>query len=369
VKQNRRKGLKPASIVVALVIGAVLATVTGRHFNVLGVNVPLPHIALPSVPGDASSSSAPTVAPAVTGEGTYTLMQEPEAGFQFVYDLFDEAKTSIDVVIYQLADDTAVDHLVAAHARGVTVRVILDKAWHGQQVNQPAYDRLNAAGVDVHWAAPGIITHQKSIVIDGSTAAVGTGNLTAKYYDNTRDAWVIDRNPAHIAAITATLNADLASPDRPGPSTQTDGLIWSPDAEDTFAATIDAATTSVDFQGQELKDTKVVEALEHAAQRGVTCRVLMTRNSDWYASYRVVTDAGCQVRVLPDGVSAVYIHEKTIVTDSDDLIIGSQNAGYYSLTRNRELSLHLTDTDAKPLIDTVEQTYAGDYLTAEAWTP
>ncbi|PYY32265.1 phosphatidylserine/phosphatidylglycerophosphate/cardiolipin synthase family protein [Curtobacterium sp. MCBD17_030] len=361
--------MKPASIVVALVLGATLATFTGRHFDVFGVDLPLPHVALPSAAGEMPSSSAPTVAPVATDEGTYTLVQEPEAGYQFVYDLFDEAKTSIDVVIYQLADDTAVDHLVAAHDRGVAVRVILDKAWHGQQVNQPAYDQLTAAGVDVHWAAPGIITHQKTIVIDGATAAVGTGNLTAKYYGNTRDAWVIDRNPAHVAAITATFTADLASPDRPGEATTTDGLLWSPDAEDEFAATIDAATMSVDFQGQELKDTKVVEALEHAAQRGVTCRVLMTRNSDWYASYRVVTDAGCQVRVLPDGVSALYIHEKTLVTDSDDLIIGSQNAGYYSLTRNRELSLHLTDTDAKPLIDAVEQTYAGDYAAAEAWTP
>jgi cardiolipin synthase len=365
---KRRPAPKVAtSVLIAVLIGGALAAFSGKSFDVFGQDIGV--TALPQVTQSAPAPVKPTVAPEVTDEGTYTLVQQPETGYQFVYDLFDDAKSTIDVVIYQLADDTAVAHLTAAHDRGVTVRVILDKAWHGQQVNQPAYDRLAAAGVDVHWAAPGIITHQKSIVIDGAVAAVGTGNLTAKYYDNTRDAWVIDRNPAHVAAITATFNADLGSPDRPGVATDTAGLIWSPDAETEFAATIDAATTSVDFQGQELKDTKVVEALEHAAQRGVTCRVLMTRNADWYASYKVVTDAGCQVHVLPDGVSAVYIHEKTLVTDSDDLIIGSQNAGYYSLTRNRELSLHLTDTDAKPLIDAVEQTYNSDYAAAEPWTP
>ncbi len=365
MKKRRSTPKVATSLLAAVLIGVVLAAVSGKTFDVFGQDIDV--TALPKVLA-SQSPAKPTVAPVATDEGTYTLVQQPDAGYQFIYDLLDDAKTSIDVVIYQLADDTATDRLIAATNRGVTVRVILDKAWHGQQVNQPAYDRLETAGVDVHWAAPGIITHQKTIVIDGSVAAVGTGNLTAKYYDNTRDAWVIDRNTAHVAAITATFNADLASPDRPGTATDTAGLIWSPDAEDEFAATIDAATESVDFQGQELKDTKVVEALEHAAQRGVTCRVLMTRNSDWYASYRVVTDAGCQVRVLPDGVSAVYIHEKTLVTDSDDLIIGSQNAGYYSLTRNRELSLHLTDTDAKPLIDAVEHTYTGDYDMATAWS-
>lgn len=366
--KKRRSAPKVAtSLLVAVVVGVVLASLSGKSFDVFGQDIGV--IALPKVITSKTPTAKPTVAPVATDEGTYTLVQQPESGYQFIYDLLDQAQTSIDVVIYQLADDTAVRLLVAARDRGVTVRVILDKAWHGQQVNQPAYYVLQAAGIDVHWAAPGIITHQKTIVIDGQVALVGTGNLTAKYYETTRDAWVIDRNAAHVAAITATFNADLVSPDRPGEATDTAGLLWSPHAEDEFAATIDAATTSVDFQGQELKDTKVVEALAHAASRGVTCRVLMTRNADWYASYQVVAAAGCQVHVLPDSVSAVYIHEKTVVTDSDDLIIGSQNAGYYSLTRNRELSLHLTDTDAKPLIDAVEQTYAGDYGTAAPWTP
>ena len=94
----------------------------------------------------------------------------------------------------------------------------------------------------------------------------------------------------------------------------------------------------------------------------------MTRSSEWYASFRTVTAAGCTVHVFPDSETALYIHEKTVVVDGTAIIIGSQNAADYSLTRNRELSLDLTGTAAQSLIPEVEQTYTGDFAAAGAWS-
>lgn len=58
----------------------------------------------------------------------------------------------------------------------------MDRAFHGQQVNQGAYRQLTAVAVTVHWAPAGQIFHQKTITIDAARALIGAGNLTALYY-------------------------------------------------------------------------------------------------------------------------------------------------------------------------------------------
>jgi hypothetical protein len=51
---------------------------------------------------------------------------------------------------------------------------------------------------EVKWAPNGVIYHQKTITVDDTTAAVGTGNLTPQYYSTSRDARVLDTAPPPI---------------------------------------------------------------------------------------------------------------------------------------------------------------------------
>jgi len=358
VRNKTRTGL----VSVVIIVGIIAVSAASHVHHTAGEQ----HSAAAAPAGTATASSA-VAATGVSGT-EYTLVQEPAAGFHPIYDLLDQAKHTIDMTMYELADPTAVQHLVAAKHRGVTVRVLLDKDFSGGRVNATDFHSLQAAGIDVRWAPAGFIFHQKTIAIDDTVAAVGTANLTARYYASSRDAWVIDRNPAHVAAIEGTFAADLASPSRPGTATQAPGLVWSPGAETAFVNTINTAKTTVDFQSEELKDHAVVTALAQAAKRGVTCRILMTRNTAWYAAFRQVTSAGCTVHVFPNNANTVYIHEKTVVTDRTHVIIGSQNAGSYSLTRNRELSLNLTGPAAQTLIPSVDSVYATDFAAATTWT-
>jgi len=90
------------------------------------------------------------------------------------------------MTMYELADPAAQADLIAAHRRGSQSGVILDRAFHGQQVNQDAYTQLTAAGVAVHWVPTGQVIHQETITVDGVRALIGTGNLTARYYPSTR---------------------------------------------------------------------------------------------------------------------------------------------------------------------------------------
>jgi cardiolipin synthase len=151
------------------------------------------------------------------------VVQEPEAGFEPI-----------------------VDALVAAHARGVQTQVLLDSAFHGQAVNTAAFQRLSSGGVDVHWGPPTTIVHQKTITIDDATAAIGTGNLIARYEASSRDTWVLDADPDDVGAIVATFSQDLTTHGRPAHAAPGRHLVWSPAARQVFLKRIEAARHTLD---------------------------------------------------------------------------------------------------------------------------
>ena len=64
----------------------------------------------------------------------------------------------------------------------------------------------------MRWAPDGVIYPQKTITIDDSQSAVGTGNLIPKYYPTSRDAWILDTNPDDVSAIAATFDTDFTAP-------------------------------------------------------------------------------------------------------------------------------------------------------------
>ena len=299
------------------------------------------------------------------GEATYQLIQEPDEGYGQVIGVIDQAQRSIRTTMYELADPQATAALIAAHGRGVDTKVLLDAAVHGRETNAAAFDQLGSAGVNVRWAPAGVIYHQKSISIDNSETAVGTGNLVSKYYSSSRDAWVLDSNTDDIAAIDATFDADYAAAavgsGHPPAATPAPNLIWSPAGRATFLQQIDAATRSVDVTSEELKDRAIVAALGKAAQRGVSCRIVLTVNPAWTKAVEELTTAGCSIHLIPDDNKHLYMHEKMLLTDDTTLIIGSQNLSTASLLENRELSLKLDAGTAKPVLDAVESTFDDDY--------
>lgn len=297
------------------------------------------------------------------GQRVYRLIQEPEAGYSAVLGIIGQARRTLRMTMYELADSTALSALVDAHRRGVDTKVILDAAYHGRQTNTAAYDQLKAAGVDVRWAPAATIFHQKTLTADDTESAIGTANLVAKDYSSSRDAWVLDTDRADITAITATFDADYsaATTARPAPGVSSPHLIWSPDARATFLRQLATAGHSIDLTTEELKDRAIVAALTKAAHRGVSCRIVLTANPATIRTVEELRAAGCEIHQFADDAKHLYIHEKMILIDRTVLIIGSQNLSTTSLLENRELSLLLTDQYAKPVIDAVAATFDNDY--------
>lgn len=73
-------------------------------------------------------------------------------GYSAVLAIIGQARRTLRMTMYELADAAALSALVDAHRRGVATKVIVDAAYHGRHTNAAAYDKLKAAGVDVRWA-------------------------------------------------------------------------------------------------------------------------------------------------------------------------------------------------------------------------
>ena len=260
------------------------------------------------------------------------------------------------------------------------MRVLLDRDYSGGYTNSSAYAYLRSRGVQVRWAPAHYIFHIKATTFDDSTTDVSTANLTSRYYATTRDAEVIDTDPAQVSAIEATFANDWQAAPGGTPRSQTvqaPGLVWSPNtatgsAETAMVAEIDAARHAVAFESEELSDVPVYQALAAAARRGVSCRIVMTDSSEWDSAFRTLTRAGCRVRVLRDSSSDLYIHEKFVLDDpgtpEESLLIGSQNASWDSLHENRELGLLIHAANGgTSVIRGVSGTFESDFAAASPW--
>ncbi|HKS98043.1 MAG TPA: phospholipase D-like domain-containing protein [Rugosimonospora sp.] len=300
-----------------------------------------------------------------TAAGPYTLLTQPDNGHATLYSLINSAASSIDLTMYELNDTTAEQDLAAAAARGVTVRVILDGKH--TSLNSAAYSYLTGNGVGVVYSSSTYYyTHQKTMVVDGTTSVIMSENWTPTYYSADRNFDLIEKDSADATAIEKVFNADYAGTSVT-PS-DADDLVWSPtDAQSRLLSLINGASTSLTLYALELGSTPIVNALVSAADRGVTVEVVAEYSSSYASNYNAVTAAGGSI-VTYGTSDSLYIHAKAIVADygtsSAKVYIGSQNFSSTSLNSNRELGLIITDSS---VIASVNATLATDFANGTPW--
>ncbi len=285
----------------------------------------------------AAPSSATPGAPAKFAP----LLIEPDQGYGSVYAFILGARRSVDMTMYELSDPSAEADLAADAHRGVTVRVVLDKDYAGAVANAGAYSFLGAHGVQVAWAYPTRIVHQKTITVDDDESLVMTGNLTARYFPTTRDFGIFDTAPADVLAIESVFAQDFSG-HRPVSVGQSAALVWSPGSELTLVGLINSAHRTLYIENEEMDSTAVESALQAAARRGVKVDVTMTYSHQWNAALASLRSAGVKVHLF-HGEHPLYIHAKVISLDAATAarraFVGSENFSTSSMNYNRELGL------------------------------
>jgi cardiolipin synthase A/B len=128
-----------------------------------------------------------------------------------VLSLVHDAKSSLDVEAMYITDREVESAIIAAHLRGVKVRVLL---------NDPSFDIGDVAALAARLAAQGIATrrsgerflHAKLLVADDNFAFVGSENFSRNALDRNREAGVIVSSAdSDVSRIVFTFATDWAS--------------------------------------------------------------------------------------------------------------------------------------------------------------
>lgn len=303
------------------------------------------------------------------GSGTQgvRVFVEPNAGEHAITDAISSARKSVWLEIYLLSDRNVIRALEEAANRGVDVRVMLEPHPVGGGTSPSrTIDQLKAAGVKAQTTNPDFsLTHEKGMIIDGSTAFIMTSNFSraalggysGSSYLSNREYDIIDTNPTDVQAVIAIFNADW---NRTTAQFNDSNLVISPvNSRNDFMTLINSAHSTLLIEAEEMNDSGIEQSIASAAQRGVRVEVILPAphgSSSDSNSQGIDTIKQGGVAVRED--SHLYMHAKIIVVDGKKAFVGSENISTQSLDQNRELGILVSDTG---VLHTLQQTFQFDW--------
>jgi cardiolipin synthase A/B len=294
---------------------------------------------------------------------THSLIVLPDDTAMPILKAVSAAKKSLQIRMFLFTDPGLVDAVVSAKHRGVMVRVMLNPARRGgESENTDTKNKLAKAGIEVIDSSPAFeLTHQKSMVVDGSIGFVESFNWETRDLTVTRDYAVVTTHKTEVNEMNDCFESDWNRKDfTPGQNSQ---LIWCPNnGRERIANFIDAAKHSLWLQNERYQDTVIIERLVRAVERGVKLHILArpphTLKKDklveGVGGLRIMHDVGAKIHTL----KGLKLHAKMILADEKRAIVGSINLSPGSFDGRRELAI---ETDAEHLVKRLNKAAQTDW--------
>ncbi len=261
----------------------------------------------------------------------------------------DGAQSSLDVQMYLFTVNSIRQRIIAAHQRGVDVRVLLDPDHDG---NTSTRNGLMGANVPVR-NAPAIysFSHAKYLIADGDRALVMSANFNVDAMDQERNYGFIDKDPDDVKDIKAIFNMDWAiggGEEAVAADLSCTRLIVSPNnSKARIIELIDGATSTLEVEALYVSEMGVRDAIVAAKERGVTVRVILDAGSDDQDTIPFFKSKGIETHAA----SGFFLHAKLIIADGV-AFVGSENYSATSLTRNREVGALIFEPTQAAIIKT-----------------
>jgi phosphatidylserine/phosphatidylglycerophosphate/cardiolipin synthase-like enzyme len=293
-----------------------------------------------------------------------SIIVEPSDDGSALLNAIKAAKTSIHMTMYLLTDNDTINALVKQKAAGLDVKVVLNETFPSGQGNSnaSAYQTLHStnAGMVVYASNEFTYTHEKCIVIDGTTAWIMTMNESSSAPTSNREYLAVDTDPGDVSEADAIFNADFTHTF----ITPTGNLLVAPSNDKArIRALIATATKSIDVEVEELSDYDVVNDLAIQADNGSKVRIVLSDISPSSAQNTAVTKLKAHANVSLVTTHDPYIHAKAIIVDGTRMYVGSANLTDNSMDSNRELGLV---TETASVIAPVQSALGTDFAAGTA---
>jgi cardiolipin synthase A/B len=277
---------------------------------------------------------------------SHTLIVLPDDSAKPILDAINHATKSLRVKMFLFSHPDLLKAVIEAKKRGVHVRVMLNPARRsGQSENAETHKKLKAEGIEVIDSNPAFdVTHEKSMVVDDTTAYVKSLNWDVKNLTETRDYAVVTTHEPEVKEVIECFEADWHR--KPFTVDQRSLLIWcSGNGRDRIARFIDEAKHTLFVQNERYQDAVIIERLVRAKERGVKVHVMARpphklkkeKLTEGVGGLRIMDDVGIKVHKLKH----LKLHGKMLLADHSRAIIGSINLAPGSFDSRRELAIEV----------------------------
>jgi len=274
----------------------------------------------------------------------------PDDSAKPILDAINAATKSLRVKMFLFSDPSLLKAVMDAQSRGVDVRVMLNPARRdGESENTDTHKKLVAAGIKVLDSNPEYdVTHEKSMVVDDTTAFVKSLNWETKNITETRDYAIVTSHAHEVAEIIQCFEADWHRKAFRGD--EKSHLIWCcGNGRERIAKFIDEAKDSIFVQNERYQDAVIIERLVRAARRGVKVHVMARpphklkkeKLVEAVGGMRIMEDVGIKIHKLKH----LKLHAKMLLADHSRAIVGSINLAPGSFDSRRELAIEVDDKD------------------------
>jgi cardiolipin synthase A/B len=258
------------------------------------------------------------------------LIIQPDAGITPLLRAVNQARKSIDIVIFRLNLPELEKAIAGAVARGVTVRALIAHTNHGGERNLRKLEmRLLEEGVTVARTADDLTRyHGKMMIVDETLYVLGF-NFTRLDIERSRSFGVITSDKRLVKEANALFIADSTrQPYSPGH----DRFVVSPESSrELLTDFIKGARKELLIYNVKVSDRLVLRALQERLKEGVGIRVIGKVDKRL---------SGAETRKL----ATLRLHVRAIVRDGSAAFVGSQSLRRLELDGRREVGVIVTDS-------------------------
>jgi cardiolipin synthase len=255
------------------------------------------------------------------------LIIQPEDGIEPILRALDQAKKSIQILIFRIDRSEIERALMSAVERGVSVQALVACTNNGGDKTLRRFEaRLLEKGVTVTRSADDLLRyHGKMFIIDGKELYLLAFNFTHMDMELSRSFAVSTREPQLVSEAVRLFESDAKRvPYRAGHN----DFIVSPDnAREQLTKFIAGAKERLLIYDMKISDRAFLQLLNEKVSAGVDVRIIGRASG-----------ASLVTRTLP-----IRLHARVILRDGSSAFLGSQSLRRVELEVRREIGLIFDD--------------------------
>ena len=270
------------------------------------------------------------------------------------------ANQRVYIEVYIFTEKRIKAAIKSAQARGVEVRVILEKnPYLAPRLNDSIFNELKQAGIDIVWSDSSdyALNHTKLMIIDDDVV-ISTGNISYSTFAYNKDFFIITDDQTIRENMLFLFENDFVGEKI---SPYEDNIVLSPAySRAKFQKLFQSADSSIQMYFQYFQDDDLAAEFIQKSQDGIRVEAIVSESyaEDNEDEIQYLRDQWIDIRYM----KKPKMHAKAILIDEKYLFIWSINFSSYSLDANREVWILINNPE---IISKFQGVFDDDFSSAE----